>query len=190
MKKIIWVFGESATGKKTFIESILNNYNSELKEILGLNNKKIVAVKRTIEKISTLKNESTGKTRHQEILDAIKKFVCNSESEILLIKGQSKDMNDKYGNTLRETSLLYPELEKEIYLLEVKDIDLLYNRIVNKEWYKLDIETYSKKYPRECWDNKVIEHRESVYSYTDLGYKITEIDSTNGYKIYNRSKVK
>ena len=47
-------------------------------------------------------------------------------------------MDDRYGNTLRDVAMLFPEIEKEIYLLEVKDMDLLYNRIVNKDWWKED----------------------------------------------------
>ena len=48
MKKVIWIFGESATGKKTLIENLLNN-NSSIRNELGLQNKKIEVLKLTIE---------------------------------------------------------------------------------------------------------------------------------------------
>ena len=49
MKKTIWIFGESATGKKTFIENILNGKLNILED-LELNNKKIDFARRTIDK--------------------------------------------------------------------------------------------------------------------------------------------
>ena len=189
MKKIIWIFGESATGKKTFIENILNN-NLDILEDLELNDKRIDVVKRTIEKnLSSFEDISNEKSRHQIILEEINNFINNDNYDVLLLKGQSNDMDNRYGNTLSEVAVLFPNTEKEIYLLEVKDMDLLYSRIQNKDWFKVDFEKYSKMFPREWIDNAVIRHREQVYSYQDLGYNITDIDSTNGYKMIDKSKV-
>ena len=42
IKKIIWIFGESATGKKTLIETIINNSNLDLLKELDLKNKKML----------------------------------------------------------------------------------------------------------------------------------------------------
>lgn len=191
MKKIIWVFGESATGKKTFIENILNKSENELLSDLNLIDEKISVVERTINKnVSSFDDTENEKSRHQQIIESIDYFINNSDDTILLLKGQSNDMDNRYGNTLREVALLFPEIEKEIYLLEVKDMDLLYNRIINKDWFKVDFENYSKMFPREWIDNAVIKHREQVYSYQDLGYKITDMDSTNGYKMIDKSKVR
>jgi len=191
MKKIIWIFGESATGKKTFIENVINNTNPDLLLKLGLDNKNIDIVKRTISKnISSFNDVSSEKTRHEQILIDIKNFINNNENEILLLKGQSNDMDDRYGNTLKTVALLYPEIEKEIYLLEVSDMDLLYNRIINKDWFKKDEEAYQKLFPREWINSAVPKHREQVYSYMNLGYKITDIDSTNGYKLFDSVKVR
>jgi len=191
MKKIIWVFGESATGKKTFIENILNKSNVELLSDLNLVEDKINVVQRTINKnISSFDDKENEKSRHQQIIENISNFINNSDDTVLLIKGQSNDMDNRYGNTLREVAMLFPEIEKEIYLLEVKDMDLLYNRIQNKDWFKVDFENYSKMFPREWIDGAVIRHREQVYSYQDLGYNITEIDSTNGYKMIDKNKVR
>jgi len=191
MKKIIWVFGESATGKKTFIENILNKSNVELLSDLNLVEDKINVVQRTINKnISSFDDKENEKSRHQQIIENISNFINNSDDTVLLIKGQSNDMDNRYGNTLREVAMLFPEIEKEIYLLEVKDMDLLYNRIQNKDWFQVDFENYSKIFSREWIDGAVIRHREQVYSYQDLGYNITDIDSTNGYKMIDKSKVR
>ena len=190
MKKIIWIFGESATGKKTLIENLINQSDKELITELKLSDLKLDVVKRTINKdISSFNDKSNEKSRHEQIIEAITRFTI-SDNDVLLIKGQSNDMDNRYGNTLRKVAILYPEIEKEIYLLEVKDMDLLYSRIQNKDWFKLDFENYSKTFPREWIDGAVIRHREQVYSYMDLGYKITDIDSTNGYKLSNLGKVR
>lgn len=190
MKKIVWIFGESATGKKTFIENILKN-NLEILEDLDLNNKRIDVVRRTIDKnLSSFDDVSNDKSRHQIIIENIKDFIESDNYDALLLKGQSNDMDNRYGNTLNEVAMLFPDIEKEIYLLEVKDMDLLYSRIQNKDWFKVNVEKYSKMFPREWIDNAVIRHREQVYSYGVLGYKITDIDSTNGYKLSDLGKVK
>ena len=190
MKKIIWIFGESATGKKTFIENILNN-NLEILDYLDLSDKNIDVVKRTIEKnTSSFDDIANEKSRYEIILEDIKKFINDDSYDVLLLKGQSNDMDNRYGNTLRDVAMLFPEIEKEIYLLEVKNMDLLYDRIQNKDWFKANFENYSKIFPREWIDGAVIRHREQVYSYEKLGYKITDIDSTNGYKLSRLGKVK
>lgn len=189
MKRIVWIFGESATGKKTFIEGVINN-SLDILEELDLKDKRIDFVKRTIVKdTSSFNDKKKELTRHEVILKEINNFI-NSNYDVLLLKGQSNDMDIRYGNTLEKAALLYPEIDKEIFLLEVKDMNLLYNRIINKEWFKDNYEKYSKLFPREWIDNAVIRHKEQVYKYIDLGYKITEIDSTNGYKLSNKSKVR
>jgi len=191
MKKIIWIFGESATGKKTFIENILKKSDNELLSDLNLIDEKISVVERTINKnVSSFDDKENEKSRHEIILEEINNFINNNNYDILLLKGQSNDMDNRYGNTLKEVAMLFPEIEKEIYLLEVKDMDLLYNRIQNKDWFQVDFENYSKIFSREWIDGAVIRHREQVYSYQDLGYNITDIDSTNGYKMIDKSKVR
>ena len=48
MKKIVWIYGQSATGKKTLINKILNHDSQAVNE-LGMNDFKIAACKNTIE---------------------------------------------------------------------------------------------------------------------------------------------
>lgn len=88
-------------------------------------------------------------------------------------------MDERYGNTLKSVALVYPEIEKDILLLEVQNHDVLYTRITNKGWFQSDKERYSKIFSREWLDKSVEKHRKAVYSYNSIGYTITEIDSTN-----------
>lgn len=187
MKKIIWIFGESATGKKTLIEYLMNNPNSEFAIQLGLGNERLSVVERTVSNnLSSFDDMNNEKNRHAQIIDSIKNFICGENYSILLIKGQSNDMDERYGNTLKISALMYPEIEKEILLLDVQDHDALYTRIVNKDWFQTDKERYSKMFPREWLDKSVEKHKNTVYSYESLGYRITEIDSTNGYEIVKK----
>ncbi|MBQ8380021.1 MAG: hypothetical protein IJX34_04305 [Clostridia bacterium] len=188
MKKIIWVFGESATGKKTFIEKVINN-SLEISDDLGLSNKRVDVVKETMgDKAPSNDMLFNEKRRYKILLEDIKSFLENDNYDVLLLKGQCNDMNDKFGNTLKEVAMLYPQINKEIYFLEVSDLDLLYNRITNKIWFKANPEENSKKFPREWLDDGVKRHKEKVYSYMKFGYKITDIDSTNGYKISKKNE--
>ena len=123
------------------------------------------------------------KIRKISIMKSIDGFISSDKSSILLIKGQCNDMDERYGNTLKECAISYPNIEKEIYLLEVSDMDLLYNRIINKSWFKEDEERYSKMFPRSWIDKAVIKHRKQVESYKIYGFNIITIDSTNDFSI-------
>lgn len=191
MKKIVWIFGESATGKKTFILHALQNNNPVLKQILGVNDNKISVCQCTIdENNASFDDTENEKIRRVDILQSIEKFTQLDDCSVLLLKGQCNDMDERYGNTLKECALKYPNIQKEIILLEVSDLDLLYNRIINKDWFKEDEQRYSKMFPRQWIDKAVIKHRNQVMNYEKYGYKITTIDSTNEYRIIGTGRSK
>lgn len=180
MKSVIWVFGESATGKSTLINAILNNVNN-IRSYLGLDNEKIDIVRETISSnLSAFDDKNNEKSRKEEIMEKIKDFL-QSDSTILLIKGQSNDMNDIYGNTLKEFAFKYPNLTKEIYLLEIDDLDLHYDRFINKDWFQADKERYEKIFTKEWLPSAIAKHREIVYSFEQYGFTIVNIDSSNGF---------
>ena len=189
MKKIIWVFGESATGKKTLINYLMKQPNSELSINLGLENETINLVDITIsQNLTSFDDNENEKRRHVQILESINKFNRDENGTVLLIKGQSNDMDERYGNTLKASSILFPDIMKEILLLEVHDLDILYERFIQKDWFLEDKIRYSQLFPREWLDGAVKKHREKVYSYQSLGFEITEIDSTYEFKIHNQKK--
>lgn len=189
MKKIIWIFGESATGKKTLIEALLNQSNNDIACQLGLENEKLKAIEKTIRNdFASFDDIANERSRHYQILDGIESFVTKDDFSVLLIKGQSNDMDERYGNTLKISASIHPEISREILLLSVYDHDILYDRIVNKDWFQADKKRYAKMFPREWLDKAVEQHRKNVYAYEELGYKITEIDSTYGYKIIQKEE--
>ena len=187
MKKIIWIFGESGTGKLTLIKKILEKDPKILSD-LGITTNKIIPCKTTVPelykdniKYASFDDKFSGMTRNTEILKEIMQFYYD-DNDILLVKGQVNDMKIIYGDTLKTAASLYPDMEKEIYLLEISDLDLHYQRFTNKEWFKQDPEKYSSMFTREWLPDAVEEHRKQVLSYMKFGYDVSLIDSTNDFK--------
>ena len=50
MKKIVWIFGQPGSGRKTLVKNILNN-NEEVKSLLNLTCSSILALDETIKKL-------------------------------------------------------------------------------------------------------------------------------------------
>ncbi len=182
MKNVIWVFGESATGKSTLINEILTDKNN-IRTYLGLNSEKIDVIENTIlSNIASFDDEANERFRKEKIKEKITDFL-RSDNTVLLIKGQTNDMNDKYGNTLKEFAIHFPNLNKVIYLLEIDNLDLHYYRFVNKDWFQADKERYERIFTREWLPRAVEKHRKMVYSFEQYGFTILNIDSTNGFKM-------
>lgn len=182
MKKVIWIFGESATGKSTLINAILSNKDN-IRAYLGLNNEKIDVIQNTIQpNIASFDDEANERYRKELIKEKIVDFL-QSENTVLLIKGQTNDMNDKYGNSLKEFALNYPDLNKEIYLLETDNLDLHYDRFIHKDWFQADKEKYEKIFTKEWLPEAVEKHRRMVYSFEQYGFIISNINSTDGFKL-------
>ena len=159
MKKIIWIFGESATGKKTLIDK-LYNHDEEILDIFNMNNKKIETSEITLVDKGTNNYEivsdnniyddslmdedniyfsrEKAKRRRSYILHDIDKFI-NGESDILLIKGQINDLRINRGNTINYFLKKYTDikdLQIEVIILEVNDENELKSRLENKSWFK------------------------------------------------------
>ncbi|MBE6161338.1 MAG: hypothetical protein E7158_03880 [Firmicutes bacterium] len=159
MKKIIWIFGESATGKLTLINNL---YNSDINTIntFNMNNKKISISEITLEDRNHDKydnvvdmdyyddslieedglyfNKENALLRRKGIMYDIENFL-NNDSDVLLIKGQVNDMNTKRGNIVGIFLDQYAnrnDLEIEVFILQVTDKDILKNRIESKPWFK------------------------------------------------------
>ena len=159
IKKIIWIFGESATGKLTFVNNL---YNGDINTVntFNMNNKKISISEITLEDRDHDKygntadieqyddylmeedglyfNKENALLRRKGIMYDIENFL-NSDSDVLLIKGQVNDMNIKRGNIIGVFLDRYVnrnDLEIEVYILQVTDKDILKNRIESKPWFK------------------------------------------------------
>ena len=189
MKQVIWVFGESATGKKTFIEHLLKQNDIGLLEALGLENKTLDVSKVTILSSQDYAKEvSNYQERCQKILNDVGDFLGNSEKDVLLIKGQRSDIDIKQGNTLNHFMERFSDIERVILLLEVSDLELLYQRIVHKDWWQENPEKYEKLFPRKWLTYSVKDHEKMVLSYEMYGFHVTRIDTTNGYLVMKEER--
>lgn len=158
MKKIIWLFGQSATGKKTLINKLLARDTKALDE-LGLENKKIVACKNTIiddkqvlptkpdnftyddktlEKDNEYFNQEKAKNRRSCIMTDALSFL-NSNNDILLIKGQDNDIWPHRGDIVKyflSNFASRDDVEIDVYILMVENDEIWFQRIAKKEWFK------------------------------------------------------
>ena len=160
MKKIIWVFGESATGKLTFINKLYNGDESTLK-YFDMLDKKIEICNVTLEdrEDKTYEEHYIDNNEYDDslmeednfyfkrnraihrrsfILRDIENFLT-SDSDILLIKGQVNDMNIKRGDIVNNFLARYSninDVEIEVIILQVTDNNEHKRRLENKDWFK------------------------------------------------------
>ena len=208
MKKIIWIFGESATGKLTFINNL---YNGDINTVstFNMNNKKISISEITLEDRNHDKydnvvdidhyddslmeedglyfNKENALLRRKGIISDIENFL-NSDSDVLLIKGQVNDMNIKRGNIVGIFLDRYAnrdDLEIEAYVLQVTDKDVLKSRIESKPWFKGFESTEEKDRLLSEIPMKQEKHKNDVIScFSSYSIPISIIESlNNSYRI-------
>lgn len=158
MKKIIWVFGQSATGKKTLINRMLKKDSKTLEE-LGINSQKIIACSNTIVDDEEIKpkikdtfnyddgnmqgdneyfNRQIAQNRRACIMTDCLRFLYD-DNDILLIKGQDNDIWPNRGDIVKyflQQFLNNPNIEIEVFMLSVTSDEVWKRRIVNKEWFQ------------------------------------------------------
>ena len=158
MKKIIWVFGESAAGKMTLINKLYNQ-DEETLDFFNMSNKKICTSRVTIkekdnetytdvvdnniyddslmDEDNLYFNREAAKRRRSYILYDVDRFI-NSDNDILLIKGQINDLRNTRGNTANYFLEKYgymKDIQIEVIILQVTDIEELRRRINTKKWF-------------------------------------------------------
>lgn len=127
MKEIVWVFGTSAAGKKTFIENILKD--KSLAQRLGWGDKKIVACRESLNLLGHVGDKEIVDAR-EEILEAVPKLF--NKADIVLIKWQYVDTHTSTPQRLKE---LLPLLRHRIILLKANPEEVK-ERLATKTWWK------------------------------------------------------
>ena len=181
MKKIVWIFGQPGSGRKTLVKNILNN-NEEVKSLLNLTCSSILALDETIKKSFSSYEFRNIELRRDYILEAISKFV-DSTTELLIIYGVFTDFSDSKYDLLKQIAEDYPDLDKEILFLNPSDIDLYHERLRNTEWFKINEKENLSRFPKDWLRFSTNYMKENLYKYKELGYIITEVDTLDGYKI-------
>lgn len=211
MKKIVWIFGQSATGKKTLINKLLDNDQKTLEE-LKLGNIKIIACNNTIEDnklvvpsiVDPYQYDDTNMQDNNEYFDrkkAINRRSCimtdclnfiNSDNELLLIKGQDNDYWPGRGDIIKYFLEKFANhVQIELFILTVQDSELWEKRVKNKDWFnKFEDKTSVMKHMIE--DRLTQKHENSVIAAFE-GYNIPVIfidSGENQYSIVSEIKIK
>jgi hypothetical protein len=186
MKKIVWIFGQPGSGRKTLVKNILNN-NEEVKSLLNLTYSSVLALDDTNNKTFNSYEFRNIELRREYILEAISKFV-DSTTELLVVYGEFNDFSDSKFDLLKQIAEDYPDLDKEILFLNPSDIDIYHKRLKNTEWFKSNEKENLFRFPKDWLRFSTNYMKENLYEYKKVGYKITEIDTLDGYKI-NKPKM-
>ena len=181
MKKIVWVFGQPGSGRKTLVKNILNN-NEEVKSLLNLTCSSILALDENINKNYNSYEFRTIELRKEYILEAISKFI-DSTTELLIIYGEFTDFSDIKCSLLSDVAKEYPDLDKEILFLNPSDIEIYHNRLKNTEWFKSNEKENLYRFSKDWLKFATKYYKDYLSGYDKLGYKYTEVDTTEGYKI-------
>ena len=186
MKKIIWIFGKPGSGRKTLINNIKND-SHDAKKILGIENTKIEIVAYEYQEKGYFDFGQKNK-RNEQLINHITEFL-NNDNEVLIIKGDFVDMEDKNNGIIGSLSM-YPLIEKEIVFLNPNNLEDLYKRLKETSWFKSDEKENSKRFPIEWLTVSVNYMRNQLFEFTKKGYKVYEIDTTNGYALADSEKSK
>ncbi len=158
MKKIIWIFGQSATGKKTLINKLLKHDESTLVD-LGLSGSNIWACEATInddkkitpkindvflyndvnlEKDNAYFNQRKAINRRSCIMTDTVRFINDKDADVLLIKGQDNDIWPNRGDIVKNflRNICLQDIEMEVFILSVLDDEVWKKRIVSKKWFQ------------------------------------------------------
>ena len=158
LKKIIWIFGQSATGKKTLINKLLKHDESTLVD-LGLSGSNIWTCEATInddkkitpkindvflyndvnlEKNNAYFNQRKAINRRSCIMTDTVRFINDKDADVLLIKGQDNDIWPNRGDIVKNFLWNFglQDIEIEIFILSVLDDEVWKKRIVSKKWFQ------------------------------------------------------
>ena len=177
MNKIVWVIGQSAAGKETFIKYAVANPDSGLMRHLGYNKNKIIPLNESLYFDDDERFKMIGL-----VLDLIKK----ETNAVILIKWQHPDTGTDVIGKLKAVT---PDISNEIICLSVES-DILFARLQNKPWWKNDPD-HSMQEQQGQMDYIVGVMRNNIKKYLNRGLKLAaEIDATDGYKIIENSELK
>lgn len=186
MKKLIMVFGQPGSGRKTLIENI--NSDTSIRKVLGISDESIFYKEFPYNR-DDLYEPETSTIRFNAIYECIFNFI-KDDKDTLIIPGEFPDFEKKDNSILKKVSDDFPNLAKEIVLLCSGDLDVAYNRLKETDWFKANYKKNLGKYTSDWFVFSVDYMKKGLFSYQELGYKVTEIDTTNGYSIIKQNDLK
>ncbi|HEY1041182.1 MAG TPA: hypothetical protein VGE63_00450 [Candidatus Paceibacterota bacterium] len=131
MNTVVWVYGGSAAGKKTFIETISLHENLELINRLGWEGKQVAVCQESLDLIAQFEGDPIIEKR-QSIPEIVSKLNQKYTNAIILIKGQDVDLKAK---RLIKTRELIPDAGHKIVFMSVP-FEELYERTTRQSWWE------------------------------------------------------
>ena len=178
MNKIVWVIGQSAAGKATFIENAVANPDCEIMQRLGYSDSKIIPL---YEKTYL---GDLGDDERFKIIDLVLDLIKKETNAVILIKWQHPDTGYDIIGKLKDVT---PNIPNEIICLSVES-DVLYKRLTNKPWWS---EPEDASSAQESMNQIVEVMRNNIKKYLGRGLILAaEIDVTDGYKLIENSLLK
>ena len=181
MKKIIWLFGQPAAGRKTLIRNVMM-YNKDVLKTLDLDCKNIHVLELPFDREYLPTNYHAIDNRREKIKAGIKEF-SEDDNDILMIYGEHPDFAYETISLLIKVAEVYPDIEREIYYLVPSDLKVLHERIKNTDWFKSNEKDNNYRYQFDWLTFAVDYYRKHLSEYEEYGYKFTEIDTLHGYEI-------
>ena len=129
MKEIIWIFGNSAAGKDTFINFAIQNSESQKLSGIGLSNKKVVKSEVSTKYIGQYEGDPVTLKR-DDIYTEVPELLKTANT--VLVKWQIVDSKSQRVNKLLE---LIPDAEHRIIQICTSK-DELSKRLTSKSWWK------------------------------------------------------
>ena len=131
MKEVVWIFGNSAAGKETFIKYVTNNRDKQLYDRLGWENKKVTAVPSSIENIGQYENDPVTLKRNNILTEAPQLL---QKADAVLIKWQTVDSQ---AGRIEKLMKLLPDAQHRIILISTPSVQLM-KRLPEKSWWDDD----------------------------------------------------
>lgn len=179
MKKVMWVFGKPGAGRKTLIKNILED-RLDVREPLEIQYASVVYSCIPDNSDSLAHDHSDEVRRVNSILEQVNNF-NSDDNDVLLLNGEYSDYKNFDNSIINGISDQYKELKQELLLLSPEDLDVLYERLINTEWYLSKVPEQQRKYPREWLTFSVDYLRRGLQRFNDAGYTLYDIDTTDGY---------
>ncbi len=181
MKKVVWLFGQSGSGRRTLVNNVIHD-NKEAKKALDLDYDNIDFVMLPYKTIYAFENHVSLINRKATILSSIEEF-SKSNKDVLLIFGEFVDFIKIEVSLLHEAIDNNPDLDNQIFFLNPSDMHVLHERLKAQDWYKENEKENSYRFQFAWLEVAVSYMRDSLNKYKDLGYKVYEVDTLDGYKI-------
>jgi hypothetical protein len=176
MNNIIWIFGNSASGKETFINEAINKKLGNIFDTLGLSNSKLVKISASTSYIGQYDGDPIVEKRQLIIPQVDKAF--KDKDVTALIKWQDVDEDSKIPKILYEK---YPNIRHIIFYLHVES-DILWNRVSRKQWWEdgmaskkeflvdwvRDQKQYAKYLINQGFENYVLNSTNKDYQIIDM----------------------